>query len=398
MQLNSIAELLEDVRLGRMVILVDDEDRENEGDLVVAADCVTPEIINFMATKARGLICLSLTALQIEKLGIPLMVNEVANGAPNKTAFTVSVEAASGVTTGISAADRARTIKVASNPDARPQDVIVPGHIFPIRAQEGGVLKRAGHTEASLDIVRLAGLNPAAVICEIMNPDGTMARLPELVEFARRYGLKIGTIESLIKHRIQTETFVQPLEAASFPSRFGEGFEVRVFRNLLDGCEHLAIVKGQVDGNQPVLVRVHTECVLGDVFGSLHSRSGEYLEQALRLIDRAGCGVVVYLRQENVDSKLLRSVRAYRNFSVEPLTLDEKTLRKPFLADDREYGLGAQILRQLGVAKILLISNNASKRVGLKGYGLEIVDTVAVHLDDPVQETAQDLTQKPLSL
>lgn len=355
MQLHSVEELIADIQQGRMVILVDDEDRENEGDLVMAADYVTPEKINFMAKEGRGLICLSLTSEQIQRLELPLMVKDHLNRAPNKTAFTVSIEAAKGVSTGISAADRALTIKVASSPSAKPHDVIVPGHVFPIQAQDGGVLRRAGHTEASVDLVRMAGLNPAAVICEIMNPDGTMARSKELQQFAQEFGIKIGSIESLIHHRIQHETFV--VERASYPfsTKYGSDFRVHVFENVLDGEEHIALVKGKITPDEVTLVRVHAEHLMGDVFGCLTTRSGDYLGAALKKINEAGCGILVYLRQG--------------------LSKTEKVGEADDLMNDyRDYGVGAQILRALGVHKICLLTNNPMKRVGLKGYGLEIVE------------------------
>jgi 3,4-dihydroxy 2-butanone 4-phosphate synthase/GTP cyclohydrolase II len=377
--LDSIPELIEDVKAGKPVILVDDEDRENEGDLIVAADYITPQLVNFMAMEARGLICLSLTSQQIERLNLPLMIKEDTNRSPNRTAFTVSIEAAKGVSTGISAADRALTIKVAANPTAQPSDVIVPGHVFPIRAQEGGVLKRAGHTEASVDLARLAGLNPAAVICEIMNPDGTMARLEALKDFARKHSIKIGTIESLIKFRIQNESFMVERARAELPSRFGSGFRIHVFENLLDGREHVAVVKGQVDPEIPTLARVHSECLMGDVFGSLRTRSGEYLEASMKRIQEEGSGVVIYLRLEDIDQRLRQRVQSYHQLDRgEDITEDSK---KVFRSDDRNYGIGAQILRCLGARKLRLITNSHAKRVGLKGYGLEIVEEIPLPIE-----------------
>ena len=379
MSLDSIPDIIEDIKSGKAVILVDDEDRENEGDLIVAADYITPQMINFMAMEARGLICLSLTSEQIERLNLPLMTKDELNRAPLRTAFTVSIEAAKGVSTGISAADRALTIKVAANPSAKPEDVIVPGHVFPIRAQDGGVLKRAGHTEASMDLARMAGLNPAAVICEIMNPDGTMARLPQLVEFARKHGIKIGTIESLIRYRIQNESFLQERAQAHLPCRFGKDFRIHVFENLLDGREHVALVKGQIDPDKPVLVRVHSECLMGDVFRSLRTRSGDYLEMSLNRINDEGQGVVVYLRLEDMGQRLRQRVLSYHQMDQgESITEQSK---KVFRSDDRDYGIGAQILRSLGIRKLRLITNNHSKRVGLKGYGLEIVEEISLPIE-----------------
>ncbi len=378
--LNTIPELLEDIKAGRPVILVDDEDRENEGDLIVAADYITPQLINFMATEARGLICLSLTSEQIDRLQLPLMTKEDTNRSPNRTAFTVSIEAAKGVSTGISAADRALTIKVASNPSSVPQDVIVPGHIFPIRAQDGGVLKRAGHTEASMDLARMAGLNPAGVICEIMNVDGTMARMDSLMAFSQKHGIKIGTIESLIKFRIQTESFLVERAQAALPSsKYGRDFRIHIFENLLDGREHVALVKGRIDPEQPTLVRVHSECLMGDVFGSMRTRSGEFLDLSLKRINEEGSGVLVYLRLEDMGHRLRQRVQTYANLDQGEAPTDES--RKIFRSDDRDYGIGAQILRSLGVSKLRLITNSHAKRVGLKGYGLEIIDEVTLPID-----------------
>jgi len=388
MSLHSVPELIEDIKAGKAVILVDDEDRENEGDLVVAADYINPAMINFMAVQARGLICLSLTSEQIERLSLPLMTKEESNRSPNRTAFTVSIEAAKGVSTGISAADRALTIKVAANPLAKPEDVIVPGHVFPIRAQEGGVLKRAGHTEASVDLARLAGLNPAAVICEIMNPDGTMARMPQLKEFARQHGIKIGTIESLIRYRIQTESFLVERAQAQLPSRFGSGFRIRVFENTLDGREHVAIVKGQIDSETPVLARVHSECIMGDVFRSLRTRTGDYLDASLRLIDEAGAGVLVYLRLEDMGHRLRQRVQRYHQLDQGETPTEEA--KKIFRSDDRDYGIGAQILRAVGARQLRLITNSPAKRVGLRGYGLEIIEEVSLPIDSEPLLSVED--------
>jgi 3,4-dihydroxy 2-butanone 4-phosphate synthase / GTP cyclohydrolase II len=374
MNFHSVPELLEEIRAGRMVVLVDDEDRENEGDLVIAADYITPQLVNFMATAARGLVCLALPAKQIEQLGLPLMVKDDFNQSPNRTAFTVSIEASSGVTTGISAADRAHTIKVASSPAARPSDVIVPGHVFPIRAQDGGVLKRAGHTEASVDLVRMAGLNPAAAICEIMNADGTMARLPDLIGFAEKHEIKMGSIEELINYRIQNESFVQEVASSPVDSEFGSGFKVHVFHNQLDGRDHLALVKGNVADGKPVLVRVHSECLLGDVFSCSSIGSGEALKSAFQAIDRVGRGVVLYLRNEDMTGRLRERVQAMAKWTTGDIS--PAIGKAAFLSDERDYGVGAQILRALGLHKIILLTNSTAKRVGLKGYGLEIVDSL----------------------
>lgn len=352
--MNSITEIIDDIRAGKMVILVDDENRENEGDLILAADFVTPQAINFMATEARGLICLSLSREQIQRLELPMMVGDDYNRSPNKTAFTVSIEAANGVTTGISASDRAHTIRVAANPIAQPHDVITPGHVFPICAQNGGVLKRAGHTEASVDLARLAGLNSAAVICEIMNPDGTMSRVDELKVFAQKHGLKIGSIEDLIKYRLEHESFIEELKVIPLQSTYGEGFRAHLFRDQLSGREHVALVKGYVSGEQPVYVRVHNANIMGDVFGDMTQPTAQNLRASFEYIDKIGSGVIIYLRNEMLS---------------EHFGTDAKM-------DNRDYGVGAQIMRSLGLKKIYLLSNHTAKKVGLKGYGIEILNTV----------------------
>jgi 3,4-dihydroxy 2-butanone 4-phosphate synthase/GTP cyclohydrolase II len=361
MGFHNIEELIEDVRQGKMVLLVDDEDRENEGDLVLAAEHVTSQAINFMAMEARGLICLSLSGPQIDRLELPQMVRDDQNRAPNKTAFTVSIEASFGVSTGISAADRAHTIRVAANPMAKPSDVHMPGHIFPIRAQEGGVLKRAGHTEGSVDLARLAGLNPAAVICEVMNADGTMARVPDLKEFARRHNIKIGTIVDLIEYRLSREIMVDETYSTSFSCRNGESYQARVFRSKLDGLEHLAIQKGQVSAEKPVLVRVQLDSYTKDLFASL--RDGESsLSQALEIFQRTDSGILLLLRGANKPAGLIEEIKSYIGTTA------------PREMDSRDYGVGAQILRIMGVHKILLLSNRPEKKIGLKAFDLEIVD------------------------
>jgi 3,4-dihydroxy 2-butanone 4-phosphate synthase/GTP cyclohydrolase II len=377
---NSIPEIIEDIRAGKMVILVDDEDRENEGDLILAADFVSAEMINFMAREARGLICLALASEQIDKLKIPMMVKDEQNFSPNQTAFTVSIEASTGVSTGISAADRAHTIRVASNPNAKSSDITVPGHIFPIRAKSGGVLKRAGHTEASVDLATLAGLNPAAVICEVMNEDGTMARTPELKIFAKKHGIKIGTITELIRYRVQTETHVEEVAKAKLPNTYGENFVVRAFRNSLDSAEHLVLQMGEIDPEKPVLVRVHSECMTGDVFGSQRCDCGPQLKKAMETIAREGNGVVLYLRQEGRGIGLANKIRAYQ-LQDQGMDTVEANLHLGFPMDSRDYGIGAQILRSIGVRKLRLMTNNPAKRVGLKGYGLEVVDRVPLIIE-----------------
>lgn len=386
--MDTIPELIKDIHQGKMVILVDDADRENEGDLVMAADHVTPAAINFMISQARGLVCLSLPEEKIKRLGLSLMVHEDLNLSPNKTAFTVSIEAAKGVTTGISAADRARTIRMAADPHSTEKDITRPGHVFPIQAQEGGVLKRSGHTEASVDLAQLAGLTPAAVICEVMNLDGSMARVEDLKEFSQKHNLKIGSIENLIQYRIENESFVEEMARSPLPTHYGKDFEIRAFLNKLDGREHIAIVCGEIDPESPVLVRVHSECVMGDLFGSLIHRSGDYLRASFEKLSQEKSGVILYLKLEDVEGRLWNRIQSYsRLIGGEEWTPE---LRSAFESDKKDYGVGAQILRTLGIRKIRLMTNSPSKRVGLKGYGLEIVEIVNLQVEEVQNVTCQE--------
>ena len=378
MSMISIEKAIEDIRNGKMVILVDDEDRENEGDLTIAAEKVTPELINFMAKYGRGLICLSLTGEKCDQLGLPMMVDQ--NSSPFQTGFTVSIEARHGVTTGISAADRATTILTAVADDAKPVDLVRPGHIFPLRAKEGGVIVRTGQTEGSVDLARLAGLKPAGVICEIMDEDGTMARMPSLEKFSEKHDIGICTVADLIEYRMRTESFVRRAVEAKVPTAHAGEFKVIVFENDLEDIQHIALIKGAIDPDKPLLVRVHSECLTGDIFGSLRCDCGDQLDQAMRMIDDEGSGIVLYVRQEGRGIGLVNKLKAY-NLQDEGLDTVEANERLGFKPDIRNYGIGAQALVNLGVRKMRLLTNNPKKLVGVQGYGLEVVEQVPIQVE-----------------
>ncbi len=378
MPLITIEDAIKDIKAGRMVILVDDEDRENEGDLTMAAEAVTPEAINFMAKHGRGLICLSMTGEKIDSLNLPLMVEH--NTSSFQTGFTVSIEARCGVTTGISAADRATTILTAVADDAQPTDLVRPGHVFPLRGRNGGVMVRAGQTEGSIDLARLAGLKPAGVICEVMDEDGSMARMPALEEFSEKHGIGICTIADLIEYRMRKESFVRRSAETIIPTSIAGEFKAVVYENDVDDLLHIAMVKGKIDPEKAVLVRVHSECLTGDIFGSLRCDCGDQLQTAMEMIDQEGSGVLLYIRQEGRGIGLVNKIKAY---SLQDQGLDtvEANERLGFQPDLRNYGIGAQILVDLGVKKMRLLTNNPKKMVGLDGYGLKIVEQMEIETE-----------------
>jgi 3,4-dihydroxy 2-butanone 4-phosphate synthase / GTP cyclohydrolase II len=375
----SVEEAIGQIRSGNMVILVDDEDRENEGDLTMAAEKVTPAAINFMATHGRGLICLSMTNQQCDRLDLPPMVKN--NTSPFQTGFTISIEAKHGVTTGISAADRATTILAAVADDAKAGDLVRPGHVFPLRARDGGVMVRVGQTEGSVDLARLAGLKPAGVICEVMDEDGTMARMPVLEEFSEKHGIGIVTIADLVEHRMRAESFVHQAAATSIPTEYGGEFGMIAFENDVDKLLHIALVKGDIDPEQPVLVRVHSECMTGDIFGSLRCDCGDQLHRAMEMISKEGAGVIVYLRQEGRGIGLVNKLKAYELQQKQGIDTVEANRKLGFKDDLRDYGIGAQILRSIGVRRMRLLTNNPKKMVGLEGYGLSITEQIPIEIE-----------------
>ena len=372
MSLSPIPEVIEEIKAGRFIIIVDDENRENEGDLAIAAEKVTPEVINFMVTNARGLVCLPIISKRLDELRIPPMVQE--NTSKYTTAFTVSIEAKNSTTSGISAYDRAATVKAVIDPKTRPDDIARPGHIFPLRARDGGVLVRAGHTEAIVDLARLAGLYPAGVICEIMNDDGTMARLPDLEKIAKKFNIKIASIADLITFRRKTEKLVQKVAEAKFPTRYGD-FTVIAYKSSVDPDEHVALVMGDLSDGRPALVRVHSECVTGDVFGSLRCDCGDQVQMAMKMIAKEGRGVFLYMRQEGRGIGLHNKLKAYE-LQDQGLDTVEANIALGFDADLRDYGIGAQILADLGLHEIRLLTNNPKKVIGLESYGLKVIESI----------------------
>ena len=390
-KLNTIEEALEDIKNGKVIIVVDDENRENEGDFLTAARNATPEVINFMATHGRGLICTPLIEERCDELGLEMMVH--SNNSHFDTPFTVSIDLiGKGCTTGISASDRAKTVQALIDPNTKPNELGRPGHIFPLRAKKGGVLRRAGHTEAAVDMSRLAGYEPAGLIVEIMNEDGSMARLPELFVIAKKFDLKIVSIEDLIAYRMKNETLIEELVEIKMPSKYGN-FQLKAFKQLTTGEEHLAIIKGEWDPNESVPVRVHSSCFTGDILGSLRCDCGDQLKEALKMIEKAGKGVVLYMNQEGRGIGLVNKLKAYK-LQEEGYDTLEANLKLGFKGDERDYGVGAQILRASGVKRMKLISNNPKKRTGLVGYGLEITDTIPIEIECNVHNEDYLLTKK----
>jgi len=376
--LDSIESAIEDIKAGRLVIVVDDEDRENEGDFICASACATPEVVNFMSKYGRGLICVALLEEKCDDLGLELMVNN--NTALHETAFTVSVDLLGhGCTTGISAQDRSKTIQALINPGTKPEDLGKPGHIFPLRAKKGGVLRRAGHTEAAVDLARLAGLEPSGVLVEIMNEDGSMARLPDLIEIAKKFEFKIISIKDLIEYRIKRDSLIEEIVRVDMPTKYGH-FKLVAFQEKNSSNEHMALVKGSWKPDEPVMVRVHSSCFTGDILGSLRCDCGDQLHNAMRMVEEEKTGVILYMNQEGRGIGLLNKLKAYR-LQEQGMDTVEANLHLGFQMDQRDYGVGAQILRHLGITKLKLITNNPKKRVGLIGYGLEIVDNVPIKID-----------------
>jgi 3,4-dihydroxy 2-butanone 4-phosphate synthase/GTP cyclohydrolase II len=374
---DTIESAVEDFRAGKIVIVVDDEERENEGDFIVAAEKTTPDVINFLTREGRGVVCAPITSGRAAELGIDAMVE--SNTSLHETSFTVSIDYVHGASTGVSAADRAATVRALADPKTKPNDLARPGHLFPLRASEGGVLRRAGHTEAAIDLCRLAGLYPAAVLCEILNEDGTMARVPQLQHIARKFGIKIISVRSLIEFRMRREKLVHLVVTTKLPSKFGD-FMIHLYKSEVDHKEHIALVKGDITPDIPVLVRVHSECLTGDVFGSLRCDCNEQLIAAMQIVEKEGRGVVLYMRQEGRGIGLLNKLKAYR-LQDDGMDTVEANEKLGFRADLRDYGIGAQILHDLGVGKMRLMTNNPKKLVGLHGYGLEVVERVALEVD-----------------